>query len=148
MVLSEWAEKYFVLPKTQAVSGLIRLHGWQKAIVDSFTDPRVLDITLKVSTQMIKTLFIQLATAYVIAEAPGPILISQYKDSDAEQFSKERLAPMLRDCPILHGLISEPFKRGSANTTTYKEFPGGSLSLVGSRRGRQRSPPNHPVLLW
>jgi len=111
---------------------LIRLHGWQKEIFDSFTDPRVQDITLKVGTQLVKTLFIQVATAYVIAEAPGPILISQYKDSDAEQFSKERIAPMLVDCPILQGLISEPYKRSSANTTTYKEFPGGSLSLVGA----------------
>ena len=68
----------------------------------------------------------------MIAEVPGPILISQYKDTDAENFSKERLAPMLLDCPILHGLVAPPFKRGSANTTTYKEFPGGSLSLVGA----------------
>jgi phage terminase large subunit GpA-like protein len=130
--LSRWAEKNFYLSADySARSGPIVLFRWQRDILDSFTDPRVEASVLMTSTQMIKTLFIQAALLYVITEAPGPVLISQPKDDDAKTFSKERLDPMLRDCPALHGKVSGK-KRDAENTTTFKRFPGGSISLVGA----------------
>lgn len=76
------------------------------------------------------TLFIQAAIAYVIAEDPGPILLVEPKEPDAKAFSKERLTPMLRDCTVLHGRVADSAHDG--NTLLMKEFPGGSLSLVGA----------------
>ena len=131
LTLSEWAEKHFVLsPEYSAVTGTVKLFGWQKEIFDSFTDPTVNKIVLKVGTQLVKTLFIQAAVAYVIAEAPGPILMVQPKDPDAETFSKERLSPMIRDNEALFAKL--PSGKSPLNTITYKQFPGGSLTLVGS----------------
>src|SRR6185436_9609324 len=97
---------------------------------DAFTDPAIEQIVLCVSTQMIKTLFIQCAIAYVISEDPGPILLVQPKDPDAKTFSKERLSPMIRDCECLRGRLSDSNREG--NTILTKEFPGGSLSIVGA----------------
>jgi phage terminase large subunit GpA-like protein len=129
--LSQWAEKNFHLSSDySATTGTIQLYGWQREIFDSFTDPRIQKIVLKVGTQLVKTLFIQASLAYVIAEVPGPVLLSQPKDPDAETFSKERLGPMIRDNPILRGRIED--KKGPLNTITYKQFPGGSLTLVGA----------------
>lgn len=112
--------------------GPLKLLGWQREIFDSFTDPLVEKIVVLCGTQLIKTLFIQAALAYIVAEKPGPTLIVEPKESDAETFSKERLAPMIRDCPILKERVSDPKSRASSNTTLYKQFPGGTLTLVGA----------------
>lgn len=130
--LSQWAEANFVLsPEYSAGTGPLRLYGWQRGILDSFTDPRVSEIWLMCSTQLIKTLFLQCAIAYTIAEEPGPILLLQPKEADAKSFSKERIAPMCRDIPALQGKVAQVKSRGSNNTILEKTFPGGILALAG-----------------
>lgn len=131
--LSQWAEKNFVLsPEYSAVTDLIRLFGWQREIFDSFTDPTVEKIVLKVGTQLVKTLFIQAAIAYLIAEQPGPTLLVQPKEDDAETFSRERLDPMMRDIPVLAEKMGTRNSRDKSNRILYKQFPNGSITLVGS----------------
>ncbi len=85
------------------------------------------------AVQLTKTLFIQAALAYAIIADPGPILLTQPKEEAAENFSRDRLEPMIRDIPELHQRVVDCGKKKSAaNTVKYKKFPGGSLSLVGS----------------
>lgn len=129
--LSEWAEKHFVLSKYSAVTGPIQLYGWQREIFDAFTDPKVNQIVVASAIQMVKTLLIQAATAYTIAVDPGPILIVQPKEEAARTFSMERLAPMFREMPVLRGKIPDG-RREPGNTITFKDFPGGTLSVVGA----------------
>jgi len=43
---------------------------------------------------------------------------------------------MIRDTPILHGIISEPKTRDGKNTILKKMFPGGILYLVGANSAR------------
>ena len=50
----------------------------------------------------------------------------------AQAFSKDRLAPMLRDTPQLRGKVKDPRARDANNTTTHKVSSGGHISLVGS----------------
>jgi len=131
--LSEWAEKnFFLSPEYSNRTGFLRLYGWQKQIFDAFTDPTVSEIVLMCGTQLVKTLFVQVALTYVISEAPGPVLLLEPKDEDAKAFSKERLTPMARDIPCLHGKLAEVKSRDGKNTYLYKEFPGGNLSLAGA----------------
>ncbi len=132
--LAEWAEKHFhTSGEYSSTTGELRLHEYQREPLNCFTDPSVADIVLSCGTQMLKTLFLQVALAYVAIEDPGPCLLSQPKESDAEAFSKERLSPMIRDIPGLQripGLASK--SRSAGSTNCYKEFPGGSWSLVGA----------------
>ncbi|HUQ90900.1 MAG TPA: terminase gpA endonuclease subunit, partial [Bryobacteraceae bacterium] len=131
--LSEWAEQNFILSSEYAgTTAQLTLFGWQREIFDSFTDPRVQQIVLMTGTQLVKTLFLQAALAYVIAEQPGPVLLVQPKDVDANTFSKERLSPMFRDIPVLRNIIGDAKSRDGTNTIEYKAFPGGTLSLVGA----------------
>lgn len=131
--LSSWAELNLQLSSEYAArTGPLRLIGWQRGIFDSFTDPYTREITLCCGTQLIKTLFIQCAMAYVMVETPGPMLIVMPTDEDAKAFSKERLDPMIRDNQVLSSVISETHHDGS-NTLKMKSFPGGSLALVGGR---------------
>lgn len=131
LTLAEWSERNITLSKEYAdKASRLRLYQWQKEIFNSFTDLRTNEITVCCSTQSVKTLYIQCAMAYCIAEDQGPILIVQPKEDDARAFSKERLGPMIRDCDALRGLISESEKGG--NTILTKEFPGGSVAIVGA----------------
>lgn len=129
--LSQWAEKHFYLSEYSAKTGQLELRSYQREPLDSFSDPRVSETVLKCGTQLLKTLFIQAAMAYVAVEDPGPTLVSQPKEDDAETFSKERLAPMVRDMPALAARIA-PAKSRSSSTTLFKQFPGGSWAIVGA----------------
>lgn len=131
--LSQWAEKHFRLSQSySATNGKLTLFGWQREIFDAWSDPRVSEVVLKVGTQLVKTLLIQVIAAYVMAEEPGPMLVTQPDDKAAYAFSRERLTPMIRDMEILSGRVSEVKSRDGSNTTLYKEFPGGTLSIVGA----------------
>jgi phage terminase large subunit GpA-like protein len=139
LTLSQWSERNIILSSEYAArSSELRLFGWQREIFDAFTDPRVQDIVMMCGTQLVKTLLAQCALAYVICEDPGPVLLVEPTDTDAKDFSRERLAPMIRDCPCLHGKISASFTAtessgtGTSNRLQAKDFPGGNLSLVGA----------------
>lgn len=130
--LSKWSEENIRLSaEYSAKTSKITLYGWQREIFDAFTDPYVREIVLMCGTQLTKTLFIQCAIAYIVKEDQGPILLVMPKEEDAKEFSKERLAPMIRDNDCFKTLISESNHDGS-NTILSKGFPGGRLSLVSS----------------
>lgn len=127
--LSEWAEKHFYLSTQFATrNGLVKLHGWQREIFDSFTDPRTTEVSCMLGIQLTKTLFIQAAIAYVIAEDPGPILLLEPKESDAQTFSKKRLKPMLEASPKLRSVMLNDTSKDS--TILSKDFPGGNITAV------------------
>jgi len=50
----------------------------------------------------------------------------------AQTFSKDRLAPMLRDTPVLKGKVKDPRARDSGNTTLKKNFAGGHITMCGA----------------
>jgi phage terminase large subunit GpA-like protein len=130
LALSDWAEQNIVLsPEYSNRTGPLHLFGWQREIFDSLTNPHIQEIVLMTGVQMVKTISLMCAIAYIIAEDPGPILLVEPKDDAARQFSKRRLMPMSRDCPVLRGRISDSNHDGK-NTILGKEFPGGNLLIV------------------
>src|SRR3990167_2285790 len=121
--LSAWVEKHLILSsRYSGRTGEISLYKFQREVFDSFTDPRVETTVLMCATQMTKTIFIQAALAFLIVEQPGPALIIQYNEKDAKAFSGERIAPMVRDCPSLRGLVADARSRSTGNTILEKEF--------------------------
>ncbi|HEY4364451.1 MAG TPA: terminase gpA endonuclease subunit [Bryobacteraceae bacterium] len=138
--LDQWAEKHFYLSSEYAPrTGPIRLYNFQREVFNAFTDENTQEIVLMSSTQMVKTLTMQAALAYIIACVPGPVLMLFEKDRDGAEFSTKRLAPMLRDSPILTGKVLEtshgPGAKKATNTILSKTFPNGSLSLTGTQVG-------------
>jgi phage terminase large subunit GpA-like protein len=70
---------------------------------------------------------------YYIDQEPSSILVIQPNVKPmAEGWSKERLAPMLRDTPRLRGKVRDARSRDSGNTVLQKSFPGGFLVVVGA----------------
>lgn len=96
------------------------------------TEPGVHVITAMVCTQLFKTSLIENVFGYHADLDPCPILLVQPKDDAAEQFSKERITPMVKATPRLRKLVGTGKTRSSEETLTYKAFPGGFLALVGA----------------
>jgi phage terminase large subunit GpA-like protein len=74
---------------------------------------------------------------YYMHQDPCPIMIVQPTVDDAEGYSKEELAPMIRDCEVLSEIFRGDGKAKTTNDTiAHKTYPGGSISLVGANSGR------------
>lgn len=128
--LADWSEKNFYLSSEySARTGPIHLYGWQREIFNAFTDPMVEEVVVMSGVQMVKSILIGAAIAYVVVEDPGPILLLEPKEEAATAFSKRRLSPMIRDCPGLKDRMSASLHSGKA-TLLSKDFPGGNLLIV------------------
>lgn len=136
MSLSEHADATrFVSPEASAEPG-----RWDTSRVeylrgpmDAISTPGVQDVVLMTSSQVGKTETILNVLNYFIDHEPCPILVIQPNEKPmGEEFSKNRLAPMIRDCPRLRKKISDAKGRDSNNTIMQKNFPGGHVSVVGA----------------
>jgi phage terminase large subunit GpA-like protein len=135
--LSEWADRYFYLSAESAAEpGRWHTLPYQRGILDAITDPAVERVTVMKSARVGFTKCLNAAIAYYMHQDPCPILVVQPTVEDAEGYSKEEIAPMLRDCEVLAGLVRENTVKTSASTILHKTFPGGVLSMVGANSGR------------
>lgn len=64
--------------------------------------------------------------------APGPMMLVQPTVDMAENFSKERVQPMIVSTPRLAELVMENRSRDSGNTLLVKRFRGGMLKITGA----------------
>lgn len=134
--LSEWADAYAVLsPESAAEPGRWRTLPYQKGLMDAFTDPKVERVTFMKSARVGYTKCLNWVIAYHMHQDPCSILCVQPTIDDAQGYSKDEIAPMVRDVPVLQGLVSEGY-RDSSNTILKKLFPGGALNLVGANSAR------------
>lgn len=135
LTVTEWAEcKRYLSTEASAESGLWRTSRtpYLRAIMDAFTDPKVRHIVFVAASQVGKTEVINNMIGYIIDQNPGSILFVHPTTIDAREFSKLRIAPMIRDSPALRRKISAPKSRDSGNTLLQKSYPGGILTLCGS----------------
>lgn len=137
--LSEWAnENFYLSAESSAQSGRWSTLPYQREPMDAITDPRVTFVTFMKSARVGYTKMINAAIGYSIDHDPCSMLVVQPTVEDAKGYSKEEIAPMLRDCPSLTNIVhdmEDAGPRDSGNTILHKKFPGGVLSLVGANSG-------------
>jgi phage terminase large subunit GpA-like protein len=137
MTLSEWADAHaYLSSESSAEGGRWHTLPYQKGIMDAVTNPKIEQITVMKSARVGYSKILNHVAAFHIHQDPCPIMIVQPTIEDAQGYSKEEIAPMLRDTPCLRGLVSEAKAKDGANTILQKQFPGGSLSLVGANSPR------------
>lgn len=91
------------------------------------------EVTLKWSSQSGKTEVLLNFAGYIMSHDPGPMLMIQPNLKPmGEAFSKDRIAPMIRDTPILSALFGNIKARDSGSTILHKTFPGGHATIGGS----------------
>jgi phage terminase large subunit GpA-like protein len=135
MTVSEWANEYrYLSPESCANPGKYStdLTPYAAEWMDSVNDPTATGTVLMVASQLSKTEAINNIVGYFIHIEPAPILMVQPTIDLAESWSKERLAPMIRDTPVLQGLVADVRSRDSGNTLLHKTYPGGNIAMAGA----------------
>ena len=135
LTVSQWAEaKRRLSAESSAEPGLWRTERtpYLREPMDAFTDPKVRHIVMVAASQVGKSELLNNCIGYIIDEDPGSILFVHPTTIDAQEYSKLRIAPMLRDSPALRKKIAAPKSRDSRNTILQKAYPGGILTMCGS----------------
>jgi phage terminase large subunit GpA-like protein len=133
--VSDWADQDRKLsPEASAEPGqwITSRAEYQRGIMDAFSDPAVEMVVVMSSAQVGKTEILNNVIGFHVAQDPSPMLVVQPTLDMAQTWSKDRLAPMLRDTPQLQGLVKDPRARDSGNTTLHKIFPGGHITACGA----------------
>lgn len=133
---SQWAERYRILSRESAAEA----GPWRNSRtpymvepMDALDDPRVHDVAVVAMSQTGKS---ELELNYIgktIAQNPASILYIQPNIEEAKKFSKVRVAPMIRDSPVLRERVSDVKSRDGNNTILQKSYPGGMLTMAGSQ---------------
>ncbi len=134
MTISQWANRNMVLPDGSNEAGRFNTGSvpYQKEIMDAITDIRVRDVSIMSSSQVGKTTIILCGIGYYIDHEPSTQLMVLPTLTLGEKFSKTRLAPMIRDIPVLRGKIAPAKAKDSDNTILFKQYAGGYIVISGA----------------
>lgn len=133
--VSEWADKHRRLSaESSAEVGKWRTSRtpYLKEPMDAFCDPKVDHIVVWAASQVGKSEMLNNMVGYAICVDPSSILFIQPTKTDAEDYSKFRIAPMIRDCKPLRERVAQAKSRDSGNTIRQKSYPGGIITFCGS----------------
>ena len=135
LTVSEWADANRRLSReASAESGRWRTARapYQKGIMDAFSDPAVEKIVFKKCAQVGATEILNNVVGFFVEQDPAPILTVLPTLALGESWSKDRLAPMLRDTPCLNGKVKDRRSRDADNRVLHKVFRGGHLTISGA----------------
>lgn len=108
---------------------------WQREVLDQIDDPEVSEIVCVWASQTTgKTETVNNIIGSKIHLDPCPMLLIQPTLPMGDIWSKDRLAPMLRDTGVLRGKVKDARSKdpNGENTILHKKFPGGHLSIAGA----------------
>lgn len=135
LTISAWADQERRLsPEASAEPGawVTSRAEYQRGVMDAISDPKIETVVFMSGAQIGKTELLLNAIGFYICHDPSPILVLQPTLSMGQAFSKDRLAPMIRDTPALVGKVRDARSRDSNNTTMTKGYPGGQIAIVGA----------------
>jgi phage terminase large subunit GpA-like protein len=135
LTISAWADRFRKLSSESSAepgAWATARAEYQRGIMDTICAPGVERVCVIKSAQVGWTEILNNAAGFHISHDPAPVLVLQPTLEMAETWSKDRLAPMLRDTPVLHDRVADPKSRDSGNTMLHKRFPGGHLTVVGA----------------
>lgn len=139
LTVSEWADSKRKLPETSGASG----SQWRtsstpylRGIMDAVHEVGVRKIAVRKGAQLGGSEALHNIIGYFIEHDPCPMLFVHPTATVAEEWSKDRLADMIRSSPALAAVISEKRpargEREVESTLSLKMFPGGFLALGGA----------------
>lgn len=133
--VSEWANSYRMLSSEAAAEpGRWRTERapYQKAIMDAFTESGINVVVAKTASQIGKSDIMNNVIGRFSHLAPAPIMMLQPTIEMSQDYSKTRIAPMIRDTKVLKDIFKEVKSRETSNTILSKQFPGGRLIMAGA----------------
>lgn len=133
--VSDWADQYRMLSsESSAEPGRWRTDRapYQRDIMDAFTDLRIRRVVVMSCSQVGKSDVMNNVIGRFAHLAPAPILMIQPTVDMAQDYSKSRIAPMIRDTKALRDIFRDVKSRESGNTILSKLFPGGRFIMGGA----------------
>lgn len=149
LTVSEWADAERRLsPEASAEPGRwdTSRAEYQRGIMDAASDKTVEAVVIMSSAQIGKTEIVNNLAGFYIDQDPSPILVLQPTIDMGKTWSKDRLAPMLRDTPALQGRVADVKSRDGGNTILHKTFPGGRITIAGANAAASLS--SRPVRVF
>jgi phage terminase large subunit GpA-like protein len=135
LTVSEWADRYRYLSRESSPEpGKWRTDSapYLRGMMDCVTDPRVKEVVYMCASQTGKTECMNNVLGYFMHQDPSPMLFVRPTLDTARDWSETKLAPMVRDTPVLSALIDVRSSRKAGNNKLYKKFPGGFLAIAGA----------------
>jgi len=133
--LSEWvvANRYFSAEESSTPGPYNpNFAPFQIGIMDAITNPDNEKIVVMASTRIGKTLIVTNVIGYYADLDPAPILYMRPRDEDVKNFSKQELNWLFANTLSLQDKLATNLGKESSNTLNLKQFPGGSIKLIGS----------------
>ena len=140
--VSKWADDYRILSNNSAEPGRWKTSRapYQREIMDAFTQTGISRVVVMSSSQIGKSDLMNNIIGRFAHLDPCTIMMIQPTIDMAIDFSKSRIAPMLRDTTVLTNLFytvkdkdAKPGKQNDGNNTILsKIFPGGRLIMCGA----------------
>ena len=124
LTISQWADEYrFLSVEASPEPGkwLTSRAGYQREMMDAVKSSE--KVVIMTAAQVGKSELLLNTLGYFIHYDPCPVLMLQPTIQMAEDFSKDRLAPMIRDTPVLTERVADPKSRTSGNTLLHKTSP-------------------------
>ena len=132
--VSDWADKYRMLPQTSAEPGRWRTSRtpYLREFQNAFTEVGVKKIVGMFSAQSGKSEAVNNVIGRYAMLDPCTILMIQPTLELAEKYSKTRIMPMITDTVELSKIFSIGKERNSDSTILSKKFIGGNLLMTGA----------------
>lgn len=133
--VSQWADNHRMLSSgISAESGKWKTSRapYQKDIMNAFTEPGIHRVVVKSSSQIGKSDMMNNVIGRFAHLDPCAIMMIQPTIDMAQDYSKTRIAPMIRDTKVLNNLFYDVKSRDANNTILSKVFPGGRLIMCGA----------------
>lgn len=133
--VSDWADSYRMLSaEASAEPGRWRTDRapYQREIMNAFTQYKVWKIAVMSASQIGKSDIMNNVIGRYSHLAPAPIMMIQPTIEMAQDYSKSRIAPMIRDTKVLREIYRDVKTRETGNTILSKIFPGGRLIMGGA----------------
>ena len=132
--VSDWADKYRMLPQTSAEPGRWRTSRtpYLREFQNAFTEVGVKKIVGMFSAQSGKSEAVNNVIGRYAMLDPCTILMIQPTLELAEKYSKTRIMPMITDTVELSKIFSVGKERNSDSTILSKKFIGGNLLMTGA----------------
>lgn len=136
MSVSSWADKYRMLSsKSASEPGRWRTSRtpYLKEIMDCLSPHSPIQkVVFMKGAQIGGTECGNNWIGYIIHKAPGPMMAVSPTVEMAKRNSRQRIDPLIEDCPMLKNLVSPSRSRDKGNTMLSKDFSGGVLVMTGA----------------
>jgi phage terminase large subunit GpA-like protein len=133
--VDDWADENRILPAGSAEQGPWRTDRtpFAREIYKALSDSdECQEVVLMTSTQLVKSEAGLNWLGTCIEETPAPMMIVQATVNTGKRYSRQRVGPMIQNCPSLRKRVSTVVSRDSANSVSMKEFLGGVLIITGA----------------